>query len=203
MINLNRGSIVNTQLKRQIMKFVKYFFIVIGILFLSLVAVGIFKTDYQSQASVEIDAPKQQVFAVYNNPLLYKRWMSNFQAIEQLEGEPNTIGNKHRLTFNTQTGEVTTLDQTLTEIKSGELITYNYENQWLEGTNKATFTSDTQGKTTIELTLDYSGRGIVQNALLFLMGSSIDKGHQQNLEKLKTLIEQSKPEELHDNGDEF
>jgi hypothetical protein len=28
------------------------------------------------------------------------------------------------------------------------------------------------------------------------MGSSIDKGHQQNLEKLKQLIEQSKPEEL-------
>ena len=53
------------------MTFVKYFFIVIGVLFLSLVAVGIFKTDYQSKASIEIEAPKDQVFAVYNNPLLF------------------------------------------------------------------------------------------------------------------------------------
>ena len=180
------------------MKFVKYFFIVVGLLFLSLVAVGIFKTDFQSQASVEINAPQKQVFAVYNNPLLYKRWMSNFQAIEQLEGEPNTIGNKHRLKFNTETGEITTLDLTLKEYQPTELIIYNYENQWLIGTNKASFSGTEQGKTKLQLKLDYNGKGIVQNALLFLMGSSIDKGHQQNLEKLKQLIEQSKPEELSD-----
>ena len=178
------------------MTFVKYFFIVIGVLFLSLVAVGIFKTDYQSKASIEIEAPKDQVFAVYNNPLLYKRWMSNFQGIEQLEGQPNAIGNKHRLKFNTETGEITTLDQTLTEYQADQKIVYKYENQWLEGINTATFTSNNKGLTRIELRLNYSGRGIVQNALLFLMGSSVDKGHQQNLGQLKSLIEESKPQAL-------
>ncbi|GAA4358696.1 SRPBCC family protein [Kangiella marina] len=178
------------------MKFVKYFFIVIGVILLTLVAIGIFKTDYQSKASIEINAPKHQVFAVYNNPLLYKRWMTNFQALEQLEGQMNEIGNKHRLKFTTGSGEITTLDQTLVEFKPSELIRYNYDNQWLEGTSNATFVDTGNGTTTIDLRLDYTGRGIVQNALLFLLSSTIDQGHQYNLEQLKTLIEESKPDEL-------
>jgi len=183
------------------MNFVKYFFIIVGVLFLSLVAVGIFKTDFQSQASIEIDAPKEQVFKVYHNPLLYKRWLSNFQSIEQLEGKPNSIGNTQKLMFNSQTGEVTSLEQTLKELKPGTVIVYDYHNQWLEGTSKAIFSDTTEGKTKIELTLNYSGKGIVQNALLFLMGSSIDKGHQQNLEQLKLLIEESKPDDLNETDD--
>lgn len=178
------------------MKFVKYFFIVIGVILLTLVAIGIFKTDYQSKASIEINAPKQQVFAVYNNPLLYKQWMTNYQGLEQLEGQMNEVGNKHRLSFTTGSGEITTLDQTLLEFKPNELIRYDYENQWLEGTSKATFTDTGNGTTQIDLHLDYTGRGIVQNSLLFLLSSTIDQGHQHNLEQLKKLIEESKPEEL-------
>ena len=178
------------------MKFVKYFFIVIGVILLTLVAIGIFKTDYQSKASIEIEAPQHQVFAVYNNPLLYKHWMTNFQGLEQLEGQMNELGNKHRLKFTTGSGEITTLEQTLVEFNPSELISYNYENQWLEGTSKATFVDTGNGTTRIDLQLDYTGRGIVQNSLLFLLSSTIDQGHQHNLEQLKVLIEESKPEEL-------
>lgn len=180
------------------MKFIKYFLIFIGVLFLTLVAVGIFKTNFHSSAAITIDAPRSQVFAVYNSPLLYERWMSNFHAIEQLEGQPNAIGNKHRLKFTTETGEITTLDQTLAELNNGEQIVYHYENQWLKGTSTTTFGTTENNQTQIELVLDYSGQGIVQNALLFLMGSSIDKGHQQNLEQLKALIEESQAEALAD-----
>ncbi|GAA4344766.1 SRPBCC family protein [Kangiella taiwanensis] len=178
------------------MKFAKYFFIVVGVILLTLVAIGIFKTDYQSKASVEIEAPQHQAFAVYNNPLLYKRWMTNYQGFEQLEGQLNDIGNKHRLKFTTGSGEITTLDQTLAEFTPNELISYNYQNQWLEGTSTATFTDTGNGTTRIDLRLDYTGRGIVQNSLLFLLSSTIDQGHQYNLEQLKSLIEESKPEEL-------
>lgn len=178
------------------MKFAKYFFIVVGVILLTLVAIGIFKTDYQSKASVEIEAPQHQVFAVYNNPLLYKRWMTNYQGFEQLEGQLNDIGNKHRLKFTTGSGEITTLDQTLAEFTPNELISYHYQNQWLEGTSTATFTDTGNGTTRIDLRLDYTGRGIVQNSLLFLLSSTIDQGHQYNLEQLKSLIEESKPEEL-------
>ncbi|WP_223668755.1 SRPBCC family protein [Kangiella shandongensis] len=181
------------------MKIVKYFFIFIGVLLLTLVAIGIFKTDFKSQASVVIDAPKKQVFAVYHSPLLYKQWMSNFHSIEQLEGQPNEIGNKHRLTFTAATEEVTTLDQTLAEIVSGERIVYHYDNQWLKGTSTTQFSTVDNDQTKVDLTLEYSGKGIVQNALLFLMSSSVDKGHQHNLEQLKKLIESSSPDEL--NGD--
>ncbi|RDX35755.1 SRPBCC family protein [Kangiella sp. HD9-110m-PIT-SAG07] len=181
---------------RGFMKFIKYFFIVIGVILLTLVAIGIFKTDYQSKASVEIEAPQKQVFAVYNNPLLYERWMTNFQSIEQLEGQINEINSKHRLKFTTGSGEITTLEQTLTEYQPSELIRYHYDNQWLKGTSTATFESTGDGSTTINLTLEYTGQGIVQNALLFLLSSTIDQGHQHNLEQLKALIEESKPEGL-------
>lgn len=177
------------------MNFLKYFLIFIGVLFLSLIAVGIFKTNFQSTASINIEADKSQVFGVYNNPLLYNRWVSNFQAIEQVEGQPNEIGNKHRLIFNTETGERTTLDKTLKTYKPDDLIVYDYNNQWLKGTSKTTFT-ESNGTTTLTIELNYSGQGIVQNSLLFLMGSSIDTGHQTNLEQLKDLIEQSQADAL-------
>lgn len=178
------------------MKFLKYCLLIIGVLFLALVAVGIFKTNFESKASIEINAPQSQVFAVYNNPLLYKRWMSNFEAIEQLDGTPNSIGNKHRLKFTTETGEITTLDKTLAQYQSPELVAYDYENQWLTGSSEARFSNTETGTTRIDLDLTYSGQGIVQNSLLFLMGSSIDQGHQVNLEQLKALIEQSAPDSM-------
>lgn len=183
------------------MKFLKYFLLIIGVLFLALIAVGIFKTNFESKASIQIKASQSQVFAVYNNPLLYKRWMSNFEAIEQVDGKPNTIGNKNRLEFTTETGEITTLDQTLTQYKPPELVAYNYENQWLKGSSEVHFSTTETGTTRIEIMLTYSGQGIVQNSLLFLMGSSIDQGHQTNLEQLKVLIEESAPDSIEEDLD--
>lgn len=184
------------------MKFAKYLFIVVGVIFLTLVAIGIFKTDYQSKASIEINAPQSQVFAVYNNPLLYQHWMTNYQSLEQLEGQINEVGNKHRLNFTTGSGEISSLEQTLLAYKADELVRYSYQNQWLEGTSTAKFEQTDAGSTKINLTLNYTGKGIVQNALLFLLGSTIDEGHQHNLEQLKKLIEESQPEQLEDSSEQ-
>lgn len=76
------------------MKVLKYGFIFIGTLFMVLVAIGIFKRNFESNSSVTIDAPVEQVFAVYNNPLLLNHWIAEFHSIENVSGSLNEVGDR-------------------------------------------------------------------------------------------------------------
>ena len=179
------------------MKIFKTVFLIIGVLFLTLVAIGIFKREFSSQASISINAPVDRVFAVYNNPFLLHHWLDNFHSIENISGQPNQVGSKWRLHFKDQEGDLATVDETLIDYQANKLIAFDYSNQWLDGKHQAIFEPDTKAQTRITIQQNYSGKGIVQNAMLFLMGHHIDESNQKNLQQLKVLIEQAQADNLH------
>ena len=184
------------------MKVLKYIFIAIGTLFLVLVAIGIFKRDFSSKASVTINAPVEQVFSVYNNPLLLSHWLADFNSLENISGSLNEIGSVWKVNYQSAEGNVISMQHTLTGYESNQTVSYNYENEWLKGSTLVLFESIDDNTTEVTMTQEYSGKGIVQNMILFLIEGSIEEANQRNLDSLKKLIESTQADELNDQ-DEF
>ncbi|MHC9511537.1 SRPBCC family protein [Kangiella sp. M94] len=178
------------------MKFLKYGFIFIGTLFMVLVAIGIFKRDFDSKASVTIDAPVQQVFAVYNNPLLLNHWLAEFHSLENVSGSLNEVGSEWTMNYKSAEGNLIKMQHTLTSYVANQQISYDYANEWLTGQTTVTFEPADNNTTTVTMVQQYSGKGIVQNAILFLIQGSIEDVSQSNLESLKKLIERTEADEM-------
>lgn len=178
------------------MKVLKYGFIFVGTLFLILVAIGIFKRDFDSKASVTINAPVQQVFSVYTNPLLLNHWLAEFDSLENISGSLNEIGSEWNMNYKSAEGNLISMKHTLTSYSANQQIGYDYTNQWLTGQTVVTFEATSDKTTTVNMVQQYSGKGIVQNAILFLIQGSIEEVNQANLERLKKLIEETSPDEL-------
>lgn len=178
------------------MKFLKYIFIFIGTLFLILVAIGIFKRDFDSKASVIIEAPVQQTFAVYTNPLLLNHWLAEFHSLENVSGSLNEVDSEWTMNYKSAEGSLIKMQHTLTSYVANKQVGYDYANEWLTGQTTVTFEATDNNTTTLTMVQQYSGKGIVQNAILFLIQGSIEEVNQGNLEKLKKLIEETSPDEL-------
>lgn len=180
------------------MKVLKYGFIAIGTALMVLVAIGIFKRDFDSKASVTIDAPVTQVFAVYNNPLLLNHWVAEFHSIENISGSLNEIGSQWQMNYQSTEGTPIKMQHTLTSYVANQQVGYDYSNEWLTGQTLVTFEGVDGQSTTVTMVQQYSGKGIVQNAILFLIQGSIEEVNQSNLEQLKKLIESTHPGKLED-----
>lgn len=178
------------------MKFLKYGFILIGTLFLVLIAIGIFKRDFDSKASVTIEAPVQQVFSVYNNPLLLNHWLAEFHSLENVSGSLNEEGSEWTMNYKSAEGSLIKMQHTLTSYVANQTIGYDYANEWLTGQTVITFEAVDDNTTSMTMVQQYSGNGIVQNAILFLIQGSIEDVSQSNLESLKKLIESTNPDKL-------
>lgn len=183
------------------MKVLKYGFIFIGTLFMVLVAIGIFKRNFESNSSVTIEAPVEQVFVVYNNPLLLNHWVAEFHSIENISGSLNEVGSQWQMNYQSAEGTPIKMQHTLTSYIASQQVGYNYENEWLTGQTLVTFEAQDKQTTSITITQQYSGKGIIQNAILFLIQGSIEEVNQTNLEQLKKLIESTHPDKLQDDDE--
>ncbi|MCW8857681.1 MAG: SRPBCC family protein [Kangiella sp.] len=178
------------------MKVLKYGFIFIGTLFLILVAIGIFKRNFDSKASVTIEAPVQQTFAVYTNPLLLNHWLAEFHSLENVSGSLNEVGSEWTMNYKSAEGNLIKMQHTLTSYVANQQVGYDYANEWLTGQTMVTFEAIDDKTTNVTMVQQYSGKGIVQNAILFLIQGSIEEVNQSNLESLKKLIEGTQADEL-------
>ncbi len=68
--------------------------------------------------------------------------------------------------------------------------------QWLNGQTVITFEAVDDNTSSMTMVQQYSGNGIVQNAILFLIQSSIEDVSQSNLDSLKKLIEGTEADEM-------
>ena len=115
------------------MKFLKYGFIFIGTLFMILIAIGVFKRDFDSKASVTIQAPIADVFATYNNPQYWNQWQAEFDSFELINGSLTEVGSKWLMNYQSGQDNSISMQHTLTAFMNNQKVAYDYENEWLAG----------------------------------------------------------------------
>ncbi len=166
-------------------------FIVLGIvalLILTVVVIGLMNPTYSETITVEVDAPVDKTFAIFNQPGTMSEWLEGFVSMELLEGEENAIGAKYKITFE-ENGKPFSMIETITDFDENQRVGFDLNDDHGGDFHiNITFT-EKEGKTTITETMTGSSSGVFGNAMMALMKGSINKQKTGWYENLATYIE--------------
>ncbi len=113
-------------------------------------------------------------------------WISK---IDHVSGTPGTIGAVSNVYFETN-GEIMSIQETITDIVSGESMSMTYTSDFMDMDYKITMTS-LDGNTKISSSTVATGNGLISKSMMALIGKSIKKQEETNLHSLKKTIERN------------
>ena len=114
-------------------------------------------------------------------------WMTGFERVEVLSGEPGEVGTEYMLYFR-ENGRVMSVKETATIMEKGKRYGFDMENEWFNGSSLISIEPVEIGsRLSVENTV--SGKGLFRRAFLFLMQSKMRDRQQGDIEKLRDLIE--------------
>jgi hypothetical protein len=139
--------------------------------------------------TVDIDAPKAKVAALFADPENYKKWQEGFVSIRTVNGTPGTIGSKSIIKYDTGKHKLDLLE-TITEMNLPDRMSALYEHQHMDNTMTHIFAPLTENKTKYSTITEYTKfRGFVPRMMALLMPDVFKKQTQQWLDKFKAFAE--------------
>ncbi len=162
---------------------------IIGLFFL----LGYLVTEQKSVSQIEVKAPVELCWKIYQDESRISEWMQGVKDIELIEGVGGAVGAKQKIVMNsTDQSSISAsnaeLVRTITQIKKPRLFSYDYTNPLMKGHSEITFTTR-DSTTTIKSVDAFTADALWLRSVLFLMKSSINKKTQSQFDKLKEIIE--------------
>lgn len=136
---------------------------------------------------VDIDAPPEQVWAMFDDPARLPSWQPDLQSYEAISGEPGWPGTVSLLVYHQQGRRVETME-TITAREEGRHRAGRYENSWASNEMACTFQPLADGGTRWRAYAEFRFKGWV--ALLApLLRSGIRKRLEDDMLRFKALVE--------------
>ncbi len=176
------------------MRIIKYALGIIAVLAIAFLLIGVFVPTFTYESRVEINAPVEHTFAIFNDESRMGEWLNGFKSIETLSGGPNQVGSKFRLTF-VQRGEEMVMLEELTAFKENEQCRFTIDNDVLVSEVDVRFT-DNGESTGLAARTTVTGKGAIWKSLLPLFKSMMLEETQSNYGRLKGIVESSPIQEL-------
>jgi len=149
--------------------------------------VGVREPSFGSQTIVEIDAPVELTFAVFNDHSNLPLWLTGFRKIEYLRGEENQPGSYYRLTMVEDGREVIKTEQIIELVENEHFAMTVESNRLASETN---FWFEPIGNATrITANAEYAGKGPFWKSVLWFSKQDIKSRQQDDLQRLKVLVE--------------
>ena len=169
------------------MKIVKYSGGLIALFVLGLIAVVLMNPVLDYRTQVDIAKAPSDAWDTFMDMDHMGSWMTGFERIEVLSGEPGEVGSEYMLYFR-ENGRLMTVKETATIMEHGKRYGFDMENEWFDGSALITIEAIASGS---RLTIDNTvhGRGLFRRTVLFLMQSKMKERQQGDIEKLRDLIE--------------
>ena len=140
--------------------------------------------------SVEVDVPIEEVWEVYMDESRMDEWLTGFRSMETIEGEPLTVGSKHRLVFE-ERGKEVVLVETVRVIDPPREFAFDLEHELMNSTMSVTLESIGDDKTRLISQTATSSPKLLWKIIMPFMTPQMRKRHRGDLERLKALIEVS------------
>lgn len=160
---------------------------VTSFLIFAFVAFGYFADGMDHVSTEEVDAPTDVCWKFFQKVHRMDEWINGFKKIEIIEGFPNKPGSSFRVTLD-RDGEEIHLIQTVKAFEVGKIFSFDMENDQIYGHTEITF-QDNPEHTLITYRQVLKGKNAVYNAVLELNESSFIEEQNQNLHRLRKLIE--------------
>lgn len=167
----------------------KYLGIGIIVVILSFFSLGLLHPTQQYSFTVDVSAPIEKTFSVFNDTSKTKEWISGFSRMENIKGTANETGSQWRMFFRDHDRDIV-MTETVTDFKWNERFSFNIKNEVMDSDNEIRFSSKGSG-TEISVFCKYKGGNIFWKSLFNFFNSSIIEQQKEQFKSLKKIVEQS------------
>ena len=172
------------------MKILKLIFGIIIVIVLGLYIAGKMYT-YDGKVSVEVNAPVDKAFAIFNDPEMMKTWLCNdfmcFESMENISGKANEVGSQWKVTFK-EPNRTFSVTETITAFRENELVAFDMDDDYFSFHIETTF-EDLGNKTRITEHQTGKSKNAFMNAIFIFTKNMVQKSKTEMYAKLKDLIE--------------
>ena len=134
---------------------------------------------------IEIDAPRDQVAALFADPTNGEKWMEDTDY-EPLSGTPGAVGSKYRLV---QKDGSLTFTATVVARDLPDRVVLSLESDRVDVVVTATFTSLAPRKTALTSEEVFRFRGVAGKVMGLLARPAIARAHRRQMESFKRWVE--------------
>ena len=142
----------------------------------------------QYTVSVEVQADIERAWDVFMDESKIDQWLIGFKSMETIEGEPLSVGSKHKMFFEDRGREVV-LVETVRDIRPPREFVFDLDHELMNSTVRVTLEERSRGVTLISSHTNAEPTKILWKLLMFFMVPNMKKRQRQNFENLKTIIE--------------
>ncbi len=157
-------------------------------------AVGIFAPSFTYENKIEVNAPVEKAWAIFADPSRMGEWLTGFQSMETISGNPGEVGSKHRMVF-VEDGEEMVIMEEVTAFQENELFAFTMDADPFMSDVEIRFAGDNT-RTEITAINHIEGKNLIWKSVLRLMKSMVVNRGQEQYNKLKEIIESAPSEPL-------
>jgi len=157
-------------------------------------AVGIFTPSFTYENKVEVNASVEKAWAIFTDESRMGDWLTGFQSMETISGNPGEVGSKYRMIF-VENGEEMVIMEEVTAFQENELFAFTLDADPLISDVEVKFRGD-ESKTEMTATNHVVGKNFLWKSMLRIMKSMIANRGQEQYDKLKEIIESASSEPM-------
>ena len=140
--------------------------------------------------SLEVDKPIQHCWDILMDESRMAEWAIGFQSIETIEGEPMTVGSKHRMVFE-ERGKELVFIETVKVIDPPREFTFDLDHEVMNSTVSMTCESVGAERTLLSSHTDGHPTKLLLKIMMPYKVPQMKKRQFQQLENLKAIMEAS------------
>ncbi|WP_299442382.1 SRPBCC family protein [uncultured Aquimarina sp.] len=169
------------------MKYLKYLLYLIIVLALIFFGKGFLTPSVSYESEIVVSKPANESWEVISDESNLPKWIKGFKKTELVSGTANTVGAISKI-YVEDGGEEMVMEETITAIKPHEHMAMTFTMDFMD-MDYEMFFKEQDGKTTITSKSTTMGNGIFAKSLISFMPGSMKEQEDENLNKLKELIE--------------
>lgn len=174
------------------MKILKTIATILLVLIILFFLVGLFKSEVNYGHTIEVNKPLKEAWAVSQDDSKFDQWLKGFKSIELLSGQKNVAGSTYKVIVNPGNGQPDfEMIETLESIKEFEKVRLLFDSDVMDFDQTILF-SETNSGSKIQTVSIVKGKNPITKSVFALMEmftNTFQKQETENIENLKTLIE--------------
>ena len=138
--------------------------------------------------SVEVNKPIEEAWEVLMDESKMGEWLTGYKSMELIEGEPLTVGSKHKMIFEERGNDVV-LIETVTAIDPPREFAFNLDHELMNVSTRMTLERIGSDRTRLVSDTETRSPKLLWKIIMPFMTPQMKKRNRGDLEKLKAMIE--------------
>ena len=139
---------------------------------------------------IDIDRPIEEAWEVLMDESRMGEWLEGYKSMELIEGEPLTVGSKHRMIFE-EDGQEMSFTETVTAINPPTEFSFDFDHDMMSSSIQMTFESVGSASTRITNRTHFKANGFFINLFMYFMTPRMKGRQRRSFARLKAMIESS------------